>query len=184
MLAQHYLRYRDDLAAQGIIFAFTGYVSERILYSLGEALKQKMALDDTDNNVIKRVFSVFVEQVQNIIRYSADRVGGSPGEPGTELSSGMVLVGMEGERFFVVCGNVINRDDVPRLQSHLEHLAGMDHEALKAYYKQQLRAPSEEDSKGANLGLIEIARRASEPVEFDFTEVGDEQSFFCLKAYI
>ena len=49
----------------------------------------------------------------------------------------------------------------------------MNKEELRALYKEQLRAEPEEGSKGAGLGFMEIARRASKPIEFDFTDVDD-----------
>lgn len=183
MLVQEYYGFQQDLHKKGIVFSFTGYVSEGILFALGEALKQKMALDETDANVTKKVFSVFVEQVQNIIRYSADRLEGEPGGK-IELSSGMIAVGREGERFFVVCGNIVSRNDVTMLRERLQMLATMDKDALKAFYKEKLKEPPEAQSKGASIGLIEIARRASEPIEFDFMDIDPIHAFFCLKAYI
>lgn len=182
-LAQECYGFRSDLNAKGIVFSFVGYVSEGILFALGDALKQKMALEETDRNLTKRVFSVFVEQVQNIIRYSADRVEGETDRP-VELSSGLVAVGMEDGRFFVLCGNTIRTLDSPRLRDRLAHLQGMDKTAIKAFYKEKLREPPEEDSRGGSIGLIEIARRASEPLQFDFLDLPEGQTFFALKAYI
>ncbi len=74
MLAKEYYGFKKSLDEKGIMVSFSGFVSEGILFALGEALKQKMTLDDTDINTAKKVFSVFVEQVQNVIRYSSDRV--------------------------------------------------------------------------------------------------------------
>lgn len=184
MLASDYLRFRDDLVGKGIIFSFTGYVTESILTALGEALRHKMRLDDADPQVTRKVFSVFVEQVQNIIRYSADREGDAQQGATLALSSGMVTVGRDGGRFFVVCGNTVTPEDARRLRERLENLARMDRDELRKYYKTKLREPPEEDSKGASIGLIEIARRASEPIEFDFLDLDAEHVFFCLKAYI
>jgi hypothetical protein len=42
----------------------------------------------------------------------------------------------------------------------------------------------ESASKGANLGLIEIARRASAPIQYDFMEIDDQSSFYCMKVFI
>ncbi len=183
MLAQHYASFKRSLDERGIIFSFSGYVSEGILFSLGDALRQKMALEEADMNTVKRVFSVFVEQVQNIIRYSADKISGHVEKP-VELSGGVVTIGTEQGRFFVVCGNVIRTWDVPKLKARLEHLSSLGKDEIKAYYKNQLREAPEEDSRGATIGLIEIARRASEPLEFDFQPLDEEHVFFCLKVII
>ncbi|MBS1192000.1 MAG: hypothetical protein H6R10_3792 [Rhodocyclaceae bacterium] len=183
MFAQDYYDFHQGLAKQGIILSFTGYVSEGILFALGDALRQKMALDEADANVTKRVFSVFVEQVQNIIRYSAERVEGNLGKR-VELSSGTITVGREGERFFVVCGNVVRQEDALAMRERLSALAAMSREELKLHYKEKLKEPPEGRSRGASLGLIEIARRASSPIQFDFIDIDDAAAFFCLKAYI
>lgn len=183
MLAQQYRAFKSTLDARGIVFSFSGYLSEGILYSLGDALRQKMALEDTDVTTIKKVFSVFVEQSQNIIRYSAEKVQGMLGR-NVELSSGVVSIGSENGQFFIVCGNTILEEDMEKLRSRLETLRGMDKDAIKAYYKEQLREPPDEGSRGATIGLIEIARRASKPIEFDFDRIDDDKHFFCLKVSI
>ncbi|MBR9973188.1 SiaB family protein kinase [Magnetospirillum sulfuroxidans] len=183
MLAQQYRAFKSELDAHGIVFSFSGYLSEGILYSLGDALRQKMALEDTDVTTIKKVFSVFVEQSQNIIRYSAEKVQGNLGKS-VELSSGMVTIGSENGRFFIVCGNIILEQDMEKLRGRLETLRGMDRDAIKAYYKEQLREPPDEGSRGATIGLIEIARRASAPIEFDFDRIDADRHFFCLKVSI
>ena len=51
-------------------------------------------------------------------------------------------------------------------------------------YKETLKSEPEEGSKGAGVGFIEIARRASKPIEFDFADVDDRFSFFALEAEI
>ena len=183
LIAEEVLGFQRNMTRRGIIFSFTGYISEGILKALGDALRQKIRLESTDTKTVNRVFSVFVEQVQNIIRYSAERIE-HDAEPPVELSSGMITVGSENGRFFVICGNVIGRQDADTLAARLRELAGMDSDELRRFYKEKLREPPDEGSKGGSIGLIEIARRASEPIQFDFQHISDAQSYFVLKAYI
>ncbi|ONG58878.1 hypothetical protein BKE38_01345 [Pseudoroseomonas deserti] len=181
MLAQQYTAFHQAIRENGIILSFSGFVSEKVMFSLGEVLRARMQQEETDTGIAKRVFSIFVEQAQNVIRYSANRIAKEPTPP---LSAGMIIVGIEEGRFFVVCGNEVLRRDVPVLQGRLDLLAGMNAEELKAHYRVKLKEPPEEGSLGGSIGLIEIVRRASAPVEFDFQDVGADLSFFCLKAYI
>jgi hypothetical protein len=183
MLAKDYREFKTILDTRGVIFSFSGYLSEGILYSLGDALRHKMALEDTDLTTIKKVFSVFIEQAQNIIRYSAEKLRGNIGKA-VELSSGMVTIGTDRGKFFIVCANIILTEDVPRLRDRLQQLQRMDKDEIKAHYKEKLREPPEERSRGATIGLIEIARRASDPIEFDFDPIDEHQQFFCMKVSI
>jgi len=184
MLAEEYYQLNQNVSNKGIIFSFSGYVSEGLLFSLGDVLRQKMLLEETDLNTAKKVFSIFVEQAQNIIRYSDERMTGEAKSQKVEISSGVISVGTENGRFFVVCGNTIRRQDADGLRRRLETIRSFDKDAIKAYYKEKIKEPPEADSKGASLGLVEIARRASLPIEFDFMDIDSQKVFFCLKAYI
>ena len=183
MLAERYRAFKSIMDQEGIIFSFSGYLSEGVLFSLGEALRHKMTLEETNISTVKKVFSVFVEQAQNIIRYSSDKVVGVA-DHGVELSSGMMTIGREAGHFYIVCANTMRQDHVEKLKARLEVLRSMDKDAIKAYYREQLREAPEEDSRGGSIGLIEIARRASSPIEFDFLPIDDETTFFCLRVSI
>ncbi|WP_255543063.1 SiaB family protein kinase [Azospirillum sp. INR13] len=183
MLAQQYAAIKRDLDDKGILFSFSGYLSEGILYSLGEALREKMALEEADGPTIRRVFSVFVEQMQNIIRYSAEKMSGRAGRA-VELSAGMVTIGVEDGKVFIVCGNTVRNGDVPRLKQRLDHLKSLDRNGIKSYYRERLREEPDDGSRGATLGLIEIARRASDPIDYDFNAMDADRSFFCLKVRV
>ena len=183
MLAENYMAFKSTMDEQGMIFSFSGYLSEGVLYSLGEALRHKMTLEETNLSTVKKVFSVFVEQAQNIIRYSSDKVVGGA-DRGVELSSGMVSIGRQNDHFYIVCANTMRQDCVEKLRSRLAVLRDMDKDEIKAYYREKLREESEEDSRGGTIGLIEIARRASAPIEFDFLPIDAETTFFCLRVFI
>jgi len=180
---------RATLHSQGIIFAYSGYVTEPVLSGVGEALKQKLTIDDADTKTLRSVFAVFVEQMQNIIRYSAEKSESAlppASDPRAlrEIRYGILTIGREGDDYVVCAGNLVEREDVPRLHARLSRIREMSKDELRALYKEQLRAEPEAGSKGAGLGFMEIARRASKPIEFDFTEIDANYAFFALKATI
>jgi len=189
MLAGQLLDLRSKLHNHGVIFAYSGYVTEPVLSGVGEALKQKLTIDDADTKTLRSVFAIFVEQMQNIIRYSAESVGQelpAPTEEGAlmEMRYGILTIGREEDDYVVCAGNLVRKEDVGRLKERLERIRNMSKEDLKVLYKEQLRADPEQGSKGAGLGLMEIARRASMPIEFDFADIDGDHVFFALKATI
>ena len=174
VLARDLFDFRAVLRRKGIMFAYSGYVTEPVLNGVGEALKRKLAIEDTDTKTIRSVFAIFVEQMQNMIRYSAEKVppDAQLAAP-SELRYGVLTIGQENGDYVVHAGNLIHHADVARLR-----------ERLKAAYKEQLKAEPDGCGKGAGIGFIEIARRASKPIEFDFMGVDDEHAFFALKACV
>lgn len=188
MLANELHFLRKELNDRGIVFAYSGYITEQVLSSVGDALKQKLAIEDADTKTMRSVFAIFVEQMQNIIRYSAEQLPGldEPDPSGNiiDLRYGILTIGQERSEYVVHSGNLVHAADVERIGSRLGALQAMSHEELRAAYKKQLRGTSDGHSKGAGIGLIEIARRASQPIEFDFMRVDANTSFFALKATI
>jgi hypothetical protein len=63
------------------VLSYSGYVTEDILEAVGATLRQRLA-DHIDNpKQIRNVFSIFVELMQNVIRYGTDEPQHKPQRP-------------------------------------------------------------------------------------------------------
>ncbi|WP_109313324.1 MULTISPECIES: SiaB family protein kinase [unclassified Ruegeria] len=184
MLASEVYELRANLRRQGVVFAYSGYVTEGILSGVGDALKQKLVSEDADTKTLRSVFAVFVEQMQNIIRYSVERLPADDETEVLDISYGIVTIGNEADGYVVHAGNLILLSDVDNMRKRLSELRAMNREELRAAYKGQLRSETDAVSNSAGIGLIEIARRASKPIEFDFMRIDDQHAFFALKATV
>ena len=183
MFAQELNEFRASMLRQGIMFAYSGYITEPVLSGVGEALKQKLSEEEADTKTLRSVFAIYVEQMQNVIRYSAEKTS-SHAETPAALRFGVLTIGHIDDTYVIHVGNVVNREDVERMRKRLNEISAMDRAQLKKAYKEQLKAGPDEHSKGAGLGFIEIARRASKPIEFNFSDLDEEHAFFALKASI
>ncbi|NDF03739.1 MAG: hypothetical protein EB068_01310 [Betaproteobacteria bacterium] len=190
-----YLTFRKELEDRGIVFSYSGYLNEVILSGIGNALRTKMTIDQTDAKVSRAVFSTFVEQVQNVIRYSAETtppvdeeplhgVLDDDGEP-TILPYGLVVIGEypDGTRF-VTCCNMVRSTDTQKLRNQLDSIRGLDRKELGALMRQQLKDGPPEGSKGAGVGFISMAREANGKWEYDIVESAkDDFDLFCFEAH-
>ena len=181
MLATDMYKFRNYLRENGIIFCYSGYMTEDILVGIGNAIKQKLSMDEEDSKTARAVFSIFVEQVQNVIRYSAEK---ETKDDATELRYGVLTVGREDNKVFVTCGNIVKNADRERLQKNISAIQKMDKIELKKLWKDTLRGETPDGSKGAGVGFVDIARQARQGFDFDFSDVDNDFSFFTLKAYI
>ena len=184
MQADNICDLRKVLDDQGVIFCYCGYVTESILNCMGEVLKERMKLENADTKTIRSVFGNYVEQMQNIIRYSAEWMPAETPDEDSSIRFGLIAIGVSDSVFYVTCGNKVLKRDVERLRGRLVKLREMESDGLKALYKETLRGPTEATSKGAGVGLIEIARRSTRAIEFDFIDIDADHAFFCLKSYV
>lgn len=178
--------YRQFVSEQGVLFYYEGYLSQPIIAAMSETLRGKLEVEDSANRATRKVFSAFVEMMQNIVHY-AD--GSSIDENNTApIPCGNVAVGRKNDRYYIVSGNSIATSHVERLRAKLEGIRAMSSDEIKTEYKRKLRTDErDENSQGAGLGFLTVARDASAPIEFLFEPIagsGNALSFFYLKATI
>ena len=180
MLNQSLYTYKNALDKEGIVFTFCGPISHDIVEGVGITLKSQMEEDDVSRTTAMKVFAIFIEQVQNVINYSQERNGSE----NTDMGMGIIVVGKHDDRHFIVGGNKIHSSKVAKLKNNLDELVKMDKDELKVFYKEKRKMNDNEDSKGAGIGFVEMARKATKPLEFSFEVIDDEYSFFSIEAEI
>jgi hypothetical protein len=175
-----------DLARRrNVLFYHKGYFSNHIVGAMGEVVKLQLEVAGVSGPTRRKLFSSFVELSQNIVHYSSNALPLNGEEEGA-IREGAVCISKEGERHVMLCVNPMASAEVESLRSKLEPLRHMSLEEIKQAYKVSLRADTPEDSKGAGLGFLTMARDASAPLEFAFHPSVDQPgiTLFCLMAII
>jgi len=183
MLAKKLYDFRTELEKEGIVFCYSGFLTEGVLSGMGNSIKQMLVNEGTDRKVTRSLFAIFVEQAQNVIRYSAEAAVAEE-DAALELRYGVITMGKTNDKYFVSCGNLIKQADVSDIGDALSHIQTLDRTGLKDLHKKILKGETPEGSKGAGVGFVEIARSAREGFEFDFEKVDEDHSYFCLKAFL
>lgn len=176
------LELQNILQSYGVLISFSGRFSQEIIEELGDAVKSYLETESISQTETFNVFSVFIEQTQNIKNYCTKKQN----SPRAEIisNSGIVMIGRSPEGHYVSAGNLVETEDVSFFAAELQKIVGMDKQELKMYYRERLKGNLLPEQISGGLGLIEMARKASKPLEYSVQKVDDSLSFFTLKAYI
>jgi hypothetical protein len=166
---------KEQLREAGILISFTGSFSHSIIEELGTAVKKYLESAEIQKTAMMDVFSVYIEAAQNVRNYSERRRQAGR----TDNDASIVVIARRDAHYRIYAGNVVEEDDKADLGARLDRLAALDKASLKTAYKEQLRRERAPD-EGAGLGLIEMARRASAPLEYGFTPLPDGRAYFSL----
>jgi len=124
--------------------------------------------------VHRKVSFLLVECFQNIIKHSDP----SSQETDSILSPGMFSFKNKGKAYVINSINQVKAEDVHYLKKTVDLVNAMDRDTLKRLYQRQLQR-SELDSKGgAGLGLIELARRSGQNLQYEFEYPENKQPYF------
>jgi len=166
--------YYKDNKNNNIILSFKGAVSQEILVEIGQIIRNKFGVDKS----LKKIFSVFVEMSQNIMHYSSERVINP--RDGKDVGVGIILFKEYENSFLLTSGNQLRNSIGQRVTSKIDKINELNKDELKELYIEQRRKPQEDESKGAGLGLIEIARKSAHKINYKITEINDESSFLVM----
>ncbi|MBT4838412.1 MAG: hypothetical protein HON94_13810 [Methylococcales bacterium] len=182
MLNESIKQCKKMLDKQGFMLYFRGPMTQNDVVELGKTIQRNVLNNEKNTSVKTKVFSIFVELVQNMIRYSDDQKLKEISK--YENHENYIIVRNQNSVYSVICGNVVDKKKHAYLEEKLNILLQMDQQELKVYYKEQRRKAPPEDSLGAGIGLIEMARKSSEPIEYEMTSIDDQYSFFSMSVTI
>jgi hypothetical protein len=81
-------------------------------------------------------------------------------------------------------GNPVRKKVIAGLKANLERINALDKDGLKDLYKQIIQGATLSEKGGAGLGFVDMARKSGEKLWFDFPEMSEAQSFFCMKVNV
>jgi hypothetical protein len=172
---------KETYNKEGILICFAGPFSHSIIEELGNAVKRYLEVEQTTKAAMMDVFSVFIEQTQNVRNYAEQKA--TEGNRERDFNSGVVVIARNGEKYEVTSGNIVEQNDIRVAVAKLDMLRELDKQELKTAYKEQMRTEIVM-GKSAGLGLIDMSRKTSEPLQYATTNIDDKYCFFSLKATI
>jgi hypothetical protein len=170
------------LEENNIEVIYSGPIWASGIDGMAEMLMRRLEYDDVPMSASQAVFSVFVEQMNNMLMYSAEKERHTASD-GTviETSRGVYILGIKDLTYFIQTGNAVTPHSAETLKKRLDHLNTLDKKELRQFYRQQMKAENDNpESRGAGIGLIEIARRATEPVKYKFEPIDGGLQYFTM----
>ena len=94
------------------------------------------------------------------------------------------MISKENGVFTIRTGNYIDFAKASELKERLQIINSMDKEGLREYYQTSLESSMISTKGTAGLGMIDIARKSGNKLDFEFLTINEETSFFCLNVTI
>ena len=164
-------RLRKKLSDEHLMFAYRGEVTEINSAGLLTLLEREMEFSEFSLVGRKRLFMFVLENLQNIIRHGTAK--------SDEVTS-LVLYSKTAEGYKVSTGNALKKSEVKGLRKNLENITGLDPEKIREVYRTMLQDSIIGNKGGAGLGLMEMARKTGNKLDYDFLPLDDKYSYFIL----
>lgn len=168
---------KQAMQSNNIILVYHDEFTDEHYQDLLKLTEQKIDVAIIEKKIRKRIFHIMVEAVQNISRHSATA-------PKNISGSSIFVLGKKENGFFVITGNLVEGEKIDAIKQKIERVNSMDKDGLRELYKTTMEEEGHNEAGGANLGFIDIARKAGDKMEYHFHEIDANYSFFTLKINI
>jgi len=173
-----FINWYESLQSNNVLFMFKGDFNQELVNSIVQVVSGLSDLLEEDILVKNRMTSTIIECLQNICRH------GESTEEGSLLKPGIILLRKRESEYILDIGNSLVTKKVKALQQYIDKVNGMTDMELKSFHKEVLVKTELFGKFGADLGLINVARKAKRGFKYGFREINDLYSFFSLEISI
>lgn len=167
------------------MLSFKGVVTPDLLSSVLQIMESKLNHVEKSNKTKKKVYNVLVECLQNLYHHNENIHEDE--EEGINLlfsKSALLMISKNDDHYEVKTGNYIMKKNAEDLKGKLDDINALNKEELRSLYKSVLNDGELSDKGTAGLGMIDIARKSGNKLEYNFLPVDKKYNFFCLNVKI
>lgn len=174
----------DKMERNNIMLSFKGDISSELLTSILQIMESKMENLDESPKMRKKVYNVLVECLQNLYHHMDEVPAPESADTDEHIRSAIFMIGKVEDQYRIITGNYMYTENVEMLKNRIDTVNSMDRDQLKLYYKEILNNGEMSSKGGGGLGMIDIARKSGQKLDYNFMSVDNKCSFFTLNIKI
>ena len=170
--------YYSNLSKGDVVLAYKGSITSDLINDILEGVEKRLEDADEDGKLRKKIYNILVESLQNLFHH-IEAVHEGIEEP-LDPKFGILIVVKDGDLYKVTTGNFINVKRIKFLKEKIDKINSLSKDELKDMYKFILNHQRLSAKGGGGLGLVDIARKSGNKLEYDFYQYNDDYYFFNL----
>lgn len=161
-----------------IILDYKGTINFETIDPLLNRIKKHPSFRSLIKQVQKKLYSIVVECIENINNHSV------PDLANYKNRLPYISLRKQCDKYIITAGNVISNENINKLRNKIEQINQLDKAGLKALYEDIINKKNVPGEKGAGLGLLTMALKSENRLDYNFFSISDKYSYFEISVYI
>jgi hypothetical protein len=175
--------YYSRLNGGDVLLAYKGSITSDLISNVLEVVEAKLDHLSEVPKLRKKVYNVLVEGLQNLYHH-IDELPDSMHSTFDRRFGVLVISRVEPNVYKIITGNFINSDKIKILKDKIDKINSLSHDELKEMYKHILNHQQLSAKGGGGLGLVDIARKTGNKLEYRFENYANDFYFFNLEILV
>jgi hypothetical protein len=169
--------YFSGQSRDNIILYYKGNVDSDVINHVLDSVEEKMVTLNDNPKLRKKVYNVLVESLQNLYHH-VDKV---PDDFEEQVEKyGLLVVRKVDDGYKIITGNFVHAENIEKLEEKIKRINRSTHDEIKELYKFILNHQRISAKGGGGLGLVDIARKTGNKLDYAFVQYNSSYSFFYL----
>ncbi len=158
------------------IYSFKGSITAEVINQILEGVEKNLESNNADPKTIKKVYNVLVESLQNLYHH----VDELPDEiiNTFQIKFAIISVKKINESIIITTGNFVPSTKIKLLKEKIDKINSLSEDELKDMYKFILNHQKLSAKGGGGLGLIDIARKTGNKLNYNFISYNNDIFFY------
>jgi hypothetical protein len=174
-------RHFEMMNSDNIMISYRGIISGDIISSILQFADNKFRELQTTPFIRKKVISILIESLQNVFHHALRSMDESDDNL---CNQSMLMIGKSNGGFFIATGNRVAISKANQMKQKIDKINIMSKDELNYNYRNILLNKLKDSDTGAGIGMIDIARRSGQKIEYDFMNLDEKSCFFSLKVNV
>jgi hypothetical protein len=174
--------YFSDQPDGNIILFYKGNVDSDVINHILDTVEDKVVEEREQSKLRKKIYNVLVESLQNLYHH-VDRVP-EDFEDQTSEKYGLIVVKKTDTGYRIITGNFVLSENIEKLEEKIKRINRSTQDEIRELYKFILNHQRISAKGGGGLGLVDIARKTGNKLEYKFVEYNERFSFFFLNILV
>lgn len=162
------------MAENNVYLIWSGHVTTDVEKEVLTFTETKLVEEDIELTLRRRIFSVLVEILENVAKYSPGK------EAEEEFGMPVAMIRLDGDEYTLTTGNLILNENVEELKGKLDTINKFDKVGLKELFRMSLSGQTITSESTGNMGLIDMARKSGSKLVYQFEQINDLYSYYVL----
>ncbi len=168
----------DEIKSNGISLVYLGEFNHEITKMFTAIAEDRMDRRSEERSTKRMVYHAMIETLQNMNKHSDEIT-----QKGN-IGKGLFFIGKKDDSYFIITSNKVEEAKKNSIKESIDLVNSLSKDELKEMYKKQLKEGRLSDKGGAGLGLIDIARKTEEKIEYQFLPIREDEYMFIFKVEI
>jgi len=156
-----------------IVVSHFGEFTQELVNSISNGVEEMMLNSGDKKGIVKRMFSILVEGLQNI------RIHGEKDLDGNQTS--FLVVGQSDNSYKLCIANLVYNKNIESIDNRIEEINKHNAVDVKSLYMEVLTNGVISNKGGAGLGFITMAMKSKNNLGYQFERIDERYSCFSLE---